>query len=74
MVTREPESKKKKRLHLLYRHDELAVILLSQHRHDEPLAALRFAPTPGSRPLPASATGDHKASAPILPTLSSITP
>ena len=34
----------------------------------------RVAATPGSRPLPASATGDHKASAPILPALSSITP
>lgn len=74
MVTREPESKKKKRLHLLYRHDELAVILLSQHRRDEPLPALGLRlPRALNRSLLAR-VGGHKVSPPTLSALSSITP
>ena len=40
MVTREPQSKKKKRLYRPYRHDQRVVVLQSQHRQDEPLATL----------------------------------
>lgn len=74
MVTREPESKKKKHCTApIAMMSERAVILQRSTATTSPSGA-PVAATPGSRPLPASATGGHhKASAPILPALSSIT-
>jgi len=74
MVIREPESKKKKRLYRPYRHVEGAIILQPQHHHDEPLAALGLQLTRTLDRCPLARPGGHKTSAPILPTLSSITP